>query len=173
VIVIIRISLPLQAYLPLFASTMLGLVVLFVPRKRFAELFWLGLVWGFFANIIFVLVFSELLGLFKWQHVYPFRFLGQSIWTIFSWILTQIFYLNFIPEGDKWYRFPAYLLGFSVASAALDKVFYQLGLLNYIHWNPFFRFLVALVWFYGAYLHYKYLYHSVKKDKPANSKVSD
>jgi hypothetical protein len=30
-------------------------------------------------------------------------------------------------------------------------------LLQYIHWNPFSRFIVALAWFYGATSHHNYL----------------
>jgi hypothetical protein len=148
--------LPIQVYLPLFAMTMVALVVLFVPRENFGKLFWLGLIWGFLANIFFVLIFSKWFGLFEWRHVYPFRFLNQSVWVSFAWILTIIFFLNHLPEGKIWYRYPVYLLAFSVASAALDKVFYQIGLLHYFHWNPFYRFLVALIWFHGTKMHYHY-----------------
>lgn len=135
---------------------MVLLVVFFVPRPQFPELFWFGLLWGFLGTIAFESIFGKVLGLFNWQHIAPFEFLGQSLWVCLAWIFSIIFYLSNLPETRGWFYYLVYLLAFSIASAALDKVFYQVGLLNYLHWNPFYRFLVALVWFHGAYLHYKF-----------------
>ena len=38
---------PLEYYAPVFSLFLLFLLVIFVPRERYKELFWFGLVWGF------------------------------------------------------------------------------------------------------------------------------
>ncbi len=148
---------PVEYYYPALAFVLLALVVLFVPKEEYKKLFWISFLWGYLGSKIFVLVFGELIQLFKWKQAMPFEFLGAPHWLVLGWGLALILFFYFIPKSEEWYAFPVYLLIFSISSAALDKIFHNAGLLEYIHWNPFYRFVVALIWFYGAARHYDYL----------------
>ncbi len=150
-------ELPIKIYYPLFTFLMLFLTIIFVPKDKIKTLFWLSFIWGFLGSIFYVFIFSELFYLLKWQHAYPFSFYGTPVWLNVAWLLSIMLYLYFLPIQKEWYYFASYLFGFSLASAILDKIFNQIGLLQYIHWNPFFRFIIALGWFYGAAYHHNCL----------------
>jgi hypothetical protein len=143
---------------------MLLLTIIFVPKDKFKSLFWLSFLWGFLVSIAFVLITSGLLNLLQWRHTMPFSFYGTPVWLNVAWLLSIMLYLYFLPTQKEWYYFAVYLFGFAFASAILDKVFHQIGLLQYIHWNPFFRFLVALGWFYGTAYHFNYMKAKGKLD---------
>lgn len=150
-------GIPIEYYYPALAFLLLILVVLFIPKAEFKKLFWLSFLWGYLGSKVFVFILSELFKLFIWKKAMPFVFLGVPHWLVLGWALSMMLYLYFLPKSKEWYAFPAYLFCFSLASAALDQIFHNTGLLEYIHWNPFCRFLVALPWFYGASRHYRYL----------------
>lgn len=156
------IGLPIEIYYPAFTFLMLFLTIIFVPKNKFKSLFWLSLIWGFLFSIFFVFVFGGLLNLLQWRHAEPFSFYGAPVWLNVAWLLAIMIYLYFLPTQKEWYYFASYLLGFAFASAILDKIFNQIGLLDYIHWNPFYRFLVALFWFYGAACHRNYMMENGK-----------
>ncbi|HBE77142.1 MAG TPA: hypothetical protein DDW65_05090 [Firmicutes bacterium] len=148
---------PIEYYYPALALLLLGLVVLFVPRAEFRKLFWLAFLWGYVGSKIFIVIISDFFHLIKWKHAMPFEFLGAPHWLVFGWGLSMMIYFSCLPKSKVWYAFPTYLFIFALASAALDKIFNNLGLLEYVHWNPFYRFILAAIWFYGAAWHYNYL----------------
>ncbi len=150
-------GIPIEYYYPIFSFFMFSLAYLLIPREKFTNLFWFGLIWGFLFNIIFNLIFGSLFNLFRYQHTEAFSFLGSPLWINFAWIFAVMLYLYYLPQETKWYLFPLYIFTFSVASAALDLVFNQTGMLTYANWNPFYRFIFALIWFYGLTLHSKAL----------------
>ena len=147
---------PIEYYQPALAFLLLGLVVLFVPKEEVRKLFWLAFLWGYIGSKTFIVI-SGMLNLTKWKHMMPFEFLGAPHWLVFGWGMTMILFFSFMPKSKEWYAFPVYLLIFGLASAALDNIFHNAGLLEYIHWNPFYRFILTLIWFYGAAWHYNYL----------------
>ena len=151
-------QIPLNLYYPIFALTMLFLVALFIPKAQFRHLFWISLFWGFFVCHFFILIFGALLNLFQWVHAFPYVFLSAPIFIKIAWLFSIMLYFYFLPRRNEWYVLPMYILMFSFISAALDQIFHQMGLLVYYHWNPWFRFLLAVVWFYLAQLHYRVLY---------------
>lgn len=146
---------PLEYYAPVFAIFLLFLLVIFVPRERYKELFWFGLTWGFLLNSIMVFLISEVFNLFYYERVMPFIMFGAPLWLTFAWIPTIMLYLHFLPERDEWYMFPLYLIGFGVAGMEIDGVLNRGGLLLYNHWTPFYRFLLAIGLFYLVALHYR------------------
>ncbi len=148
---------PVEYYYPALAFLLLVLVVLFVPREEFRKLFWLAFFWGYIMSKFFAIIIGSILHLYQWKHDMPFEFLGAPHWLVFGWGLALMLYFNFMPKAKEWYAFPIYLLIFSLSSAALDQIFHNAGLLEYIHWNPFYRFMFAIAWFYGAAWHYNYL----------------
>lgn len=150
-------NIPIGVYYPVFTFLMLFLTIIFIPKHKFKALFWISFIWGFLFSIFFVFIFSGMLNLLKWQHTMPFAFYGSPVWLNVAWLLSIMLYLYFLPAQKEWYFFTSYLLGFAFASAVLDTIFNQIGLLEYIHWNPFYRFIVALFWFYGAAYHHNYL----------------
>jgi len=145
---------PKEFYYPLCAVLLFGLALALVPKDKFKPLFWYGLVWGFFAGYFFVWIFGTWLKLFEYQFAEPFKVFGVCLWLAFAWIPAIMVYLHFLPLSKLWYAFPLYLLIFALASASLDEVFHQAGLLKYDFWNPFVRFMVAVFWFWGAKIHY-------------------
>jgi hypothetical protein len=150
-------GIPVEFFYPIFTFLMLLLTMLFVPRKEFKSLFWLSFIWGFGVSIFFVLIFSELLNLLKWRYAFPFTFYGSPVWLNIAWLFSIMIFLYYLPTQKEWYYFTIYLFGFAFASAILDQIFMQIGLLEYIHWNPICRFFVALAWFYGAAFHHHFM----------------
>lgn len=102
--------------------------------------------------------------MFRYQHAEPFTFLGSPLWLNFAWIFGAMLYLHYLPQGEEWHLFPLYILTFSIAGAALDMV-YKTGILEYITWNPFYRFIIAMFRFYGVTLHSKALASKAIQDK--------
>ena len=149
-------EIPVEYYQPALAFLLLGLVVIFVPKEEFRKLFWLAFLWGYIGSKIFVVIL-DLLNFTKWEYIIPFEFLGVPHWLVFGWGLTMILFFSFMPKSKEWYAFPSYLFIFALASAALDNIFHNAGLLVYIHWNPCYRLVLTYLWFYGAARHYNYL----------------
>ena len=147
---------PVEYFYPFFAVFMLILTVVFVPREYYRQFFWPSMVWGFSLEIIFVSL-SRLLGMFRYVKSGPFVFMGTPIWIALAWLLSLMLFFYFLPNRRVWYVFPVYILMFSFGSAMLGTVFSNAGLLIYQNWTPFYRFLVAIPWWYGAAKHYKAL----------------
>lgn len=150
-------DIPIELYYPALTFLLWFLVLSLVPKEQVRKLFWLSLLWGYLGSKAFAFLVGDIFHLFAWKHAMPFKFLGAPHWLVMGWIFAIMLYLYFMPKTKEWYAFPAYLFAFSLASAALDQIYHNLGLLEYIHWNPFWRFLVALGWFYGVARHYQYL----------------
>ncbi len=148
-------KLPIELYYPAFSLFMMFLAIVFVPREKFKSFFWIGLLWGYVFSILASFLGNNL-NLFRWEHIQPFGFLTSVQWLDLAWIFAVILFLYYIPEDPGWYVYPVYLIIFSIASAALDMVFHELGLLTYVNWSPIWRFILAFIWFYGATLHYNY-----------------
>ena len=108
-------------------------------------------------STLFAILFSRVFGLFHYAKAGPFLFLGSPLWLNLAWLGSMMIYLRFLPIRKIWYIIPVYVLIFSVASTALDMVFHQAGLLIHTGWNSFYRFLVAIPWFYGAAWHQQLL----------------
>ena len=144
----------IEFYYPLCAVFIFVLALVLVPKDQLKPLFWYGLVWGFLAGYIFAWIFGTGLKLFEYQFAEPFKVFGVCLWLSFAWIPAIMIYLYYLPSSELWYAFPLYLLIFALASASLDEVFHGSGLLKYHFWNPFFRFIVAVFWFWGAKVHY-------------------
>ncbi len=150
-------KIPVEFYYPALAFLLLLLVVLFIPKAEIKQLFWISFLWGYVGSKAFAFIIGQALNLYKWKHAMPFEFLGAPHWLVLGWGLALMLYFYFLPESNDWYVFPTYLLIFAMASTALDKIFHNAGLLEYIHWNPLCRFILSLLWFYGAARHYVYL----------------
>ena len=94
---------PLEYYAPVFSLFLLFLLVIFVPRERYKELFWFGLVWGFLFSTAVTFLISEVFHLFHYERVMPFILFGAPLWLTFAWIPAVMLYLHFLPEGGEWY----------------------------------------------------------------------
>ncbi len=146
------VQLPHDIYYLVFALMLFLFMVILVPREGIKKLFVLSFIWGFLGSLIFVLVFSSLLNLFRWEET-AFSFFSSPFLLNLAWAPAILIYLYFLPEKIK-HLFWLYLLTFSLVSAGLDSLFYQLGTLQYISWGPLERFLAAVVWLLGAAFHY-------------------
>ncbi|HEX3046433.1 MAG TPA: hypothetical protein VHY08_16875 [Bacillota bacterium] len=150
-------GIPVEYYYPAFTIFMLLLTIIFVPRNKFKSLFWLSLLWGFLGSMVVGMIFGGIFKMFRWEYAMPFMFLGHPTWINLAWFLAMILYFYYLPTQKAWYFLALYVIVFAVASTNLDVIFQQIGMLHYLHWRPFYRFLVAIVWFYGAAYHYQYL----------------
>ena len=148
---------PVEYYYPGFAVLMFILLIVFVPKEKFKSYFWLALIWGCLGSIFVGTIFGDILKLFRWEYAMPFLFYGHPIWINLAWLLEFVFFLHYLPTQKEWYYGATYIIGFAIVSAFLDKIFNQIGMLHYNHWNPWYRFFVALAWFYGAAYHCNYL----------------
>jgi hypothetical protein len=150
-------EIPLNLYYPLFVLLLFAVVICFIPKEKYRSLFWMSLLWGFFACHLSIIILGKLFNLFHWEHTFPFDFLYAPFFIKLAWFLAMMIYFYFLPERTEWYVLPLYIFMFSFVSAALDWIFHQMGLLTYFHWSPFIRFLVAIIWFYLATIHYRSL----------------
>ena len=155
---------PIEYYYPAFTILILVLTMVFVPKEKIKSFFWLSLLWGFLGSMIIGTIFGGIFKLFKWEYAMPFLVYGHPTWINLAWLLAFIIYLYYLPTQKEWYYLAIYLVCFATASAILDLIFNQIGILHYRHWNPFYRFIVALLWFYGAACHCNYLKAKGKLD---------
>ncbi|HEY8464058.1 MAG TPA: hypothetical protein VIM29_08595 [Bacillota bacterium] len=123
-----------------------------IPRKTIRKLFGYSLVWGYLGSIVFIKIFDHgLLNFFHWVEADPLVFIESPFLINLAWVPAIMIYLYFIPKPR--HLFYLYFLSVCLVSAGLDEIFHQLGLLRYIFWNPFARFIVAVIWLYGATWH--------------------
>jgi len=135
-----------------FALLMAALVLALIPRTAIRKLFGFSLVWGYLGSFSFVNFLGEgILNLFSWNEADPFIFIKTPFLLNLAWAPAVMIYLYFVPKPK--HLFYLYFLSFTLISAGLDEVFHRLGLLRYIFWNPFFRFIVAFLWLYGVTWH--------------------
>jgi hypothetical protein len=134
---------------------MWGLALILIPKEKYKSLFWYGLIWGCLVGHIFGWIFGLGLHCYEYQQGGPFMPFHTNFWLNFAWVPAIIIYLYYLPSSNLPYVYPLYLLTFSLASAGLDEIFHEAKLLIYYHWNPFFRFIIAVLWFWGAKVHYK------------------
>jgi hypothetical protein len=137
----------MEIYSPVIVLLTVLLVYVWVPRQKFSELFWYGLFGGFLSNAVFLLCLGECFHLFEWEKVYPFRFLGYSLWDDVFMIFLVIFFVCFLPPRQHWTELITYIIVFGIIQSMHNEVFRQLGLLKYYHWNAWYRFLLGVIWF--------------------------
>ena len=144
---------PLTIYYFVFPLGLLILTVIFLNRKEIKSLFWFGIIWGTGLTTIIIFILADILNLVKYQHVYPFTIFNLPLFFDLAWTPAALIFLHFLPKKPR-YAYYAYIIFFALLNAANDEVFHQIGLLEYIHWSPFFRFLISLPYFYWLAIHY-------------------
>jgi hypothetical protein len=145
---------PLSLYYFLFPLGLLVLLVIFLNRKEIKSLFWFGIIWGSALTTFIIFILDNILGLVKYQHIYPFSVSGLPLLLDLAWTPAIMMFIHFLPDKRTGYAYYAYLLIFALMNAANDEVFHQIGLLEYIHWSPISRFLISLPYFYWLAIHY-------------------
>lgn len=148
---------PIEYNYPILALLLFGIVLSFIPKEEVRRLFWISFLWGYLESKLSVFIFSKIFKCYQYRYAMPFEFLGAPHWLVLGWTFTLMIYFYFLPKTKEWYAFPIYLFAFTLTSTALDKIMNQIGLLEYINWNPFYRFIIALLLFYAAARHYRYL----------------
>ena len=129
-------------------------MVVFLDRKAIKALFWFGLIWGSVLTTVIIFVCDDIFNLVKYQHAYPFTIFRLPLLFDLAWTPAIVMFLHFLPKNGPKYARHAYIIVFSLINAANDEVFHQIGLLKYIHWTPFARFLISLPYFYWLAVHY-------------------
>jgi hypothetical protein len=132
-------------------------MVVFLNRKEIQSLFWFGLIWGSGFTTLIIFLVDNVLNLVKYQHAYPFTIAKLPLFFDLAWTPAVIIYLHFLPRKKLGYAYHSYIITFCLFNAANDEVFHQIGLLKYVHWNPFYRFLISLPYFYWLATHYRKL----------------
>jgi hypothetical protein len=145
---------PLILYYFGFPLVLLVQAIIFLDRKTFKSLFWFGLIWGSGLTTILLFIFDNLLNLVKYQHAYPFTFFNSPMLFNFGWTPAIMMFIHFLPNKKIGYAFYVYTLTFCLINAVNDEVFHQIGLLEYIHWSAFTRFIISLPYFYFMAVHY-------------------
>ncbi|HEX3047999.1 MAG TPA: hypothetical protein VHY08_24820 [Bacillota bacterium] len=148
---------PLTIYYFAFPLCLLILTIVFLNRKEIKSLFWFGLIWGTVLTTIIIFILDNILNLVKYQHVYPFTIMNLPLFFDLAWTPAIMMFVHFMPDKKTGYPYYAYMIFFCLINAANDEVFHQIGLLKYIHWNPFFRFLISLPYFYWIAIHFQSL----------------
>lgn len=145
---------PLILYYFAFPLFLLVLMVAFLDRKEIKSLFWFGLIWGSVLTTIIIFIIADIFNLVKYQHVKPFTILGLPLLFDLAWTPAVLLFLHFLPKKKPRYAYYSYIIVFCLINAANDEVFHQIGLLEYIHWSPLYRFLISLPYFYWLAIHY-------------------
>jgi len=148
---------PLVLYYFAFPLGLLLLLVIFLNRKEIKSLFWFGIIWGTILTTIIIFILSNIFHLLTYQHVYPFTIFNLPLFLDLAWAPAIIIFIHFLPDKKVGYAYYTYIVFFALLNGANDEVFHQIGLLKYIHWNPFFRFLISLPYFYWLAVHYQSL----------------
>lgn len=159
---------PKNLYYVGFSSLMAALAIILIPRKAIHKIFGFSLVWGYLGSLFFVKTFDQGLNLFHWEAANPFIFFKSPFLLNLAWVPAIMIYLYFIPKPK--HLFYLYVFSFCLVSAGLDEVFNRIGVLTYIFWNPFLRFLVAFLWLYGATWHAQKIgiFEDLEKEKVEN-----
>jgi hypothetical protein len=148
---------PVDIWYVVFAFIVLGLSFIFVPRKNYRSLFYEGMIFGTLFSWVIISLLTAL-KLFHYRIYGPFAFMNNPIWLNLAWAPAIIIFLYFKPPMRSLLPFWGYLLSFSFLSAAIDRVLHNMGLLEYLHWSPAYRFVFSLLWFFAvSYLHEKVL----------------
>ncbi len=155
--------LPLNLYYPSFALIMLLLLVFFMDRREIKETLWFGLLWGPVVTFTIFNSLGVIFHLYRYLHAAPFIFWGYPFWTGLAWASAVMLFIHFWPNRPEWYYSLIYIASFAMLSAAIDEVFQKLNLLQYIHWNWFFRFIISFIWFFSASIHWRRLSLKTKK----------
>lgn len=145
---------PKEFYYPLFFGFMWIFILVLIPKDKLKGLFFYGLVWGFLAAYPFIWIFAEWLHLFEYFHAEPFKVFGVNLLLAGAWIPAIMLFLYYLPSDHSRYARPLYFLIFALASASIDGFFHSVGLLKYYFWSPWFRYIISLIWFWGAYKHF-------------------
>lgn len=145
---------PLTLYYFAFPLSLLILMVIFLNRKEIKSLFWFGLIWGTGVTTLIIFIISNIFNLVKYQHVYPFTIFNLPLFFDLAWTPAILIFLHFLPQKKLGYAYHSYIIVFCLLNAVNDEVFHQIGLLKYIHWNPFYRLLISLPYFYWVAVHY-------------------
>lgn len=145
---------PLVLYYFAFPILLLGLAIICLDRKTFKSLFWFGLIWGSVLTTLIIFISDNLLNLVKYHHADPFTFFHLPVFFDLGWTPAIMMYLYFLPTKKTGYGFYVYILTFCIINSINDELFHQIGLLEYIHWNAFIRFLISLPYFYFVAVHY-------------------
>ena len=155
---------PVGLYYLIIAFLMWGLALVLIPKEKFKPLFWYGLIWGYLAGHIFAWIFGVGLHCYEYKLIKPFRPFYANAWLNFAWIPAIMIYLFHLPTSNLWYVYPLYLVTFSLASASIDDIFHEAGLLKYYHWSSLIRFIITLTWFWGVKVHYNATKDTIQKD---------
>lgn len=163
---------PLILHYFAFPLILLTLMVIFLNRKEIRALFWFGLIWGSLLTTIIIFMISGVFNLVEYRHVYPFSILKLPLLFDLAWTPAIIMFVHFLPAKKTGYAYYTYLLVFAFINSANDEVFHQIGLLEYIHWSPVYRFLISLPYFYWVAVHYADLKSKGALDEPDAHKRS-
>lgn len=147
-------NIPHDIYYIAFALLLAFFMIVLIPNGERRHLLGFSLIWGYLGSFIFVEIFGVFLNMFEWQ-TSPFTFGGSPLLLNLAWAPALMIYLYFLPKEK--HMFWLYLVTLSLVSAGIDSSFNKLGSLEYNQWSPVWRFIVAIVWFLAATLHYNYV----------------
>jgi hypothetical protein len=145
---------PLIFYYFAFPLGLIVFMTILMNRKEIQSLFWFGLIWGSVFTTVIIFLVDDVFNLVEYQHAYPFTIFKLPLLFDLAWTPAIIMYLHFLPKPKLGYAYYSYIITFCLLNAANDEVFHQIGLLKYIHWNAFYRFLLSVPYFYWLAVHY-------------------
>lgn len=130
---------------PIFSFIVLGITLILVPRTHVRRLFLVSLLWGVLFSWVMTWLLIRL-GFFRFEYSAPFVLAGVPIWKAFGWSPSTMLFLYFKPPLKRALLFAGYVITFSLISAMVDATFHGLGLIAYLRWSPFARFLLSILW---------------------------
>lgn len=118
----------------LFIISALAMLIL-VPRRRIWELLAFGVVGGFALAMVVQFVAVVVLGLWTFNYLQVASWRGIPIFVAAAWMPTVIIFAHFLTYLRSTTGIFLYVVGFSLAAAALEYAFVLTGYRAYERWS--------------------------------------
>lgn len=130
---------------PIWALILVILSLIIVPRKDYQYLLPHGLLIGIVSGI-FLIVTVNLIKAWNYVDVFPYSFLGISIFIIAAWSASTIIFLWALPEDLPVWTHYVYIALYAIIGVVIDSTFHNLGLRPYADWYK------SWMWFIVVYI---------------------
>lgn len=103
---------------PIYTGLLALLTFIVIPRKQIYRLSFYAIVFGGVFDILFIVIFRDLLGMVAWVDFKPFGAFGVPFFVPLSWIAYFMIFFYFMPQNKPWKCiYPVITAGFSLQFA--------------------------------------------------------
>ena len=129
---------------------LISLIAVFtVPKPRIVITLPFALLSGFVLSFGMMYLYVNVFHWWKFNYTGTFSVAGVPLLSSLSWTPAVIIYTHFLSRLKKKWQFYGYILGASVATAFSVQILVIMNYVEFIKWNIFYTFVMALVLFSG------------------------